>query len=330
MNGQSVPNSNYHLYLYEEVEENNSVGSFLVFDTTITSGDTSVTVLDANRFLINTNYYWNVTAENGALFSAGQIDSFSYSSVNTGKLKIETNVAITGNPDLARVNLDIQLAGGDPSNLTYLTDENGKFNRELVSGNYNISAFKEGFSRLDTTVNIITSDSLDLVLNMMGNPTYFTGRIQIPSLTVIPKIKVLSSTVGDTMEIAGNLWYSGGNSSEYTFRANVEPGNWTLFPVANGFRAVVGDTADTTIQFGNYLEIPFTFDLEEIPSRIIVYVTTDTGGIVNDFNLTFTKGPNQQIFNGVNSPFIFTAEPGIWTVTIQKSGYFSQSATIPG
>ena len=51
----------------------------------------------------------------------------------------------------------------------------------------------------------------------------------------------------------------------------------------------------------------------------------DTGGVVNDFNLTFTKGANQQIFNGVNSPFVFPAEPGIWTVILPKSGYFSQS-----
>jgi hypothetical protein len=321
----SVPGSNYHVYLYEEVEENNSVGSFLVFDTTITSGDTSVSILDANRFLVNTNYYWNVTAENGALFSASQIDSFSYSSVNTGKVKIETNAAVVGNPDLARVNIDIQLVGGDPSNLTYLTDESGKFNRELVSGDYIISAFKEGFNQIDTTVTIITDDSLDLVLNMTGNPTYFTGKIQIPSLSVVPKIKLLSPSLRDTMEVPGNLWYSGGTSAEYTFRANVMPGDWTLFPIADGFIAVAGDTADTTIQFADYLEIPFTFDLQEIPSRIITYVADDTGGIVNDFNLTFTKGANQQIFNGVSSPFIFPADPGVWTVTIDKAGYFSQS-----
>jgi carboxypeptidase family protein/flagellar hook capping protein FlgD len=321
----SVPGSNYHVYLYEEVEENNSVGSFLVFDTTITSGDTSVSILDANQLLVNTNYYWNVTAENSALFSASQIDSFSYSSVNTGKVRIETNVAIAGNPDLARVNIDIQLLGGNPSNLTYLTDESGKFNRELVAGNYTISAFKEGFNRLDTTVTIITNDSIDLVLNMTGNPTYFTGKIQIPSLTVIPKIKLLSPSLGDTMEVPGNLWYSGGTSAEYTFRANVMPGDWTLFPIADGYTAVAGDTADTTILFGDYLEIPFTFDLEEIPSRIITYVADDTGGVVYDFNLTFTKDANQQIFNGVNSPFIFPADPGIWTVTIDKAGYFSQS-----
>jgi len=321
----SVPGSNYHVYLYEEVEENNSVGSFLVFDTTITSGDTSVSILNANRFLVNTNYYWNVTAESGALFSASQIDSFSYSSVNTGKIKIETNAAVVGNPDLARVNLDIQLVGGGPSNLTYLTDESGKFNRELVSGDYIISAFKEGFNQIDTTVTIITDDSLDLVLNMTGNPTYFTGKIQIPSLSVIPKIKLLSASLGDTMEVPGNLWYRGGTSSEFTFRANVMPGDWTLFPIADGFMAVAGDTADTTIQFADYLEIPFTFDLQEIPSRIITYVADDTGGVVNDFNLTFTKDANQQIFNGVSSPFIFPADPGIWTVTIDKAGYFSQS-----
>jgi len=320
----SVPGSNYHVYLYEEVEENNSVGSFLVFDTTITSGDTSVSIINANRFLVNTNYYWNVSAENGALFSASQIDSFSYSSVNTGKVKIETNAAVTGNPDLARVNIDIQLVGGDPSNLTYLTDESGKFNRELVSGNYEISAFKEGFSRLDTLVTIITNDSLDLVLNLIGNPTYFTGKIRIPDLDVIPRIKLLSSSIGDTLEIPGVQFSSTGTSKTYAFRANVEPDDWTLFPIAEGYKAAVGDTADTTIFFGDYLEIPYTFLLEEIESRIIVSVADDTGGVVNDFNLTFTKGANQQIFNGVSSPFIFPAEPGIWTVTIDKAGYFSQ------
>ena len=321
----SVAGSDYHLYLYEEVEENNSIGSFLVFDTTITSSDTSVIVPHASQFLVNTNYYWNVTAENGALFSASQVDSFSYSTVNAGKLKVETNMAITGNPDLARANLDIQLLGGNPSYLTYLTNESGKFNRDLVSGNYNISAFKEGFNRLDTTVTIITNDSIDLALNMTGNPTYFTGKIQIPDLDVIPKIKLLSPSVGDTIEVPGNLWYSGTGSKEYTFRANVMPGDWTLFPIADGFRAVAGDTADTTIQFGDYLEIPFTFDLEEIPSRIITYVTNDTGGVVENFNLTYTKGTNQQIFNGVSSPHIFSAEPGIWTVTIEKDFYFSQA-----
>ena len=320
-----VTGSDYHLYLYEEIEEDDNIGSFLIYDTTITTGDTSVSLNHLKQLLVNTNYYWNVTAENGNLFSASQIDSFAFSTVNSGKIKIETNAAISGNPDLARVNLEIQLLGSSPSFLTYLTDEKGRFSRELVAGNYRVSASKEGFSRLDSIVTILNNDSTDLVLNLVGNPTYFTGKIRIPSLDDIPRIKLLSQSVGDTMEIPGNLWSSQGASSEYTFRANVEPGNWTLFPIADGYKAAEGDTADTTIFFGNYLEIPFTFLLEEIESRIIVRVSDDTSGVIRDFNLTFEKDGNLQIINGANSPYFFEADPGIWIVTIQKNGYFSQS-----
>ena len=72
------------------------------------------------------------------------------------------------------------MLGSSPSFLTYLTDEKGRFNRELVVGDYSVSAFKDGFSQLDTVVTILNNDSTDLVLNLVGNPTYFTGKIRIP------------------------------------------------------------------------------------------------------------------------------------------------------
>lgn len=320
----SVPGSDYHLYLYEEVEEDNSVGSFLVYDTTIATGDTTLVLNHLKQLLVNTNYYWNVTAEDGNLFSASQVDSFNYSTLNAGRLRIETNSAVAGTPNLGRVNLDIQSIGtSTQSSLTYLTNESGNFNRDLAIGDYLISASKEGYYTLDTTVTITNNDSITMVLNMVGNPTYITGEMRIPSLTVIPKIKLLSPSLGDTVELPGILSASTTSQKTYTYRANVEPGDWTVFPIADGFKAVKGDTADTTLSFGDYVALRLLF-MEEIESRIIVNVTDDSGSTVNGVNITFTKGPLQQTVNNVDPPYPFAAEPGIWTVTINKIGFFSQ------
>lgn len=319
----SVSGSNYHIYLYEKVQESGYEGSVLVFDTTIVTGDTAISINRASDILINSDYFWNVTAENGALYSASQVDSFHYENVNSGYLEIQTRYNAPGNPQLGRVNLFMQLVGQPKSPMILLTDESGEFNKQFAAGTYEVTATKEGFSRLDSTITINLNDTTTLDFILTENPTYFTGRIQIPSTTVIPKVKLISQTFGDTITTLGNLRFSG-PTSEYTFRSNVEAGDWTIFPVAEGFQAVVGDTADTTINFGDYLELPI-FDLQPIPSQIIVDVEDDSGFTVTDFELTFEKGANQQIVFVTNPPYYFTAEPGTWIVTINKSGYFSQS-----
>jgi len=318
----SVPGSNYHLYLYEENEERGSIGSFLMYDTTIVTGDTSFIMQIAPQIMAEKNYYWNVTAEKGARFSASKVDSFSYSNSNSSKLNIRTKLGIPGNPSLARVNVYIQLVGGPPSPITFLTDESGKLQREMIGGNYRIIASKDGFQRLDTLITIAPNDTMDLALILNNNPTYFSGIIQIPSRTVVPQMKILSPTLGDTFSVFGNLRFSG-TTSEYTFRANVEPGEWMLYPFANGFKAVKGDTADTTIQFGEYLTTQI-FDLEKIPSQIIVNVTDINLQPIPNFKITFTKGSVQQTVQVNTLPYYHPADPGTWIIKIKKDDYFSQ------
>ncbi len=319
-----VGNSSYHFYLYEETEQSGNVGSYLIFDTTIVTGDTSFTLPAADQLLVSTNYYWNVAAENGPFYSESTVDSFRYENTGSGILEVHTQTDAPGNPPLARVNLRIINLNGPSSNITYLTNESGNFDRPLSESSYRILAGKEGFSTLDTVVNIIRSQTTRLDLSLQSNPTFFSGRIQIPGNSVIPGVKLVSETTGNTYSVLGELRLSDPQTSEYTFRANVSPDTWTIYPFADGFKAVIGDTISRSITFGEYVELP-VLDLETLPARITVNVTDDNNTGLHDVWLTFEKGLQQHTVFVTDFPFSFTVDPGSWTVRAEKQGYFSQA-----
>jgi hypothetical protein len=319
-----VGNSNYHFYLYEETEEGGNVGSFLIFDTTIVTGDTSLTMWRARDMLVNSNYYWNVAAEEGNRYSASAVDSFAYQNSNSSLLQIKVRSAAAGTPALGRVNLAVNNLATSPTQVVYLTDDQGVFSRELAAGQYRVIARKEGYAVADTIITMQQGTTFNLDLYMTTNPTYFTGRIQIPSATVLPRVRLESPANGDTVTVVGELRSSSPSTSEYTFRANVSPGEWNIYPTAEGFQAVSGDTIVQAISFGQYIEVP-VLDLERVPSRIIINVTDEDFNTLNDFTVTFKQNLNVQSFFVTSPPFYFNAAPGQWIVTFSKQGYFSRS-----
>lgn len=319
-----VSNSIYHFYLYEEREVEGNRASYLYYDTTLATGKTSFTLKQASQLLVNTNYNWNVTAENGVRYSASDLSSFTYTAPAVSMLKIKIRSDAPGNPDVGRVNLDIRNVNAPTSNIKYLTDESGYFEREVQSGTYRITARKEGFFTTDSVIAVSANNDFTLNLILRENPTFFTGIIQIPDISVVPYVYLSSTSGEENIQIIGKRTYTGNNSSQFSFRANVNPGEWRIYPFAKGFRAAPGDTIVSSIQFGDYLELP-VLDLLAIGSNIIVNVTDNTGKPLVDVTLTFTHGNSQQIIFATDLPYVFPAEPGTWTVEVEKSGYFSQS-----
>ena len=105
---------------------------------------------------------------------------------------------------------------------------------------------------------IAVSANNDFTLNLIlrENPTFFTGIIQIPDISVVPYVYLSSTSGEENIQIIGKRTYTGNNSSQFSFRANVNPGEWRIYPFAKGFRAAPGDTIVSSIQFGDYLELP--------------------------------------------------------------------------
>jgi hypothetical protein len=320
----AVDNSIYHFYLYEEREAEGNRASYLYYDTTLTTGDTTFNLAKAGQMLVNTGYNWNVAAENGPLYSTGDLSHFTFSATGISMLEIKVRSDASGNPDVGRVNLNIRNINAPSSNINYLTDESGYFEREVQSSSYRITARKDGYFTTDTTVTVPAGSVFRLNLILRENPTYFTGTIQIPDNTVIPSVHIASTSGDENFNVLGQRTFTGDNTSQFTFRANVMPGEWMIYPFAKGFRAAAGDTITSPIQLGDYLELP-VLDLEAIGSNIIVSVTDNNGKPLVDVTLTFSRGNIQQIIFAPNLPYAFPAEPGVWTVMVEKEGYFSQS-----
>jgi hypothetical protein len=319
-----VENSIYHFYLYEEREVEGNRASYLYYDTTLATGDTSFNLAQAGQLLVNTSYNWNVTAENGPLYSASDLSNFTFSATGISMLEIKVRSDAPGNPDVGRVNLDIRNINTPASNIRYLTDESGYFEREVQSGSYRVTARKDGYFTTDTTIMVVTSIDFRLNLILRENPTYFTGTIQIPDIAVTPSVHFASTLNDERFNVIGQRTYTGDNTSQFTFRANVQPGEWVIYPFADGFRAAQGDTITSSIQLGDYIELP-VLDLVTIGSSIIVSVTDNTDKPLVDVTLTFSRGNSQQIIFATDLPYAFPAEPGTWTVIVEKEGYFSQS-----
>jgi hypothetical protein len=320
----SVDNAVYHLYLYEEREVEGNIASYLYYDTTLATGDTSFYLSQSGQILVNTNYNWNVTAENGQYYSASDLSTFEFAATGISTLEIKIRSDASGNPDLGRVNLDIRNINTPTSNIRYLTDESGYFEREVQSGTYRVTAKKESYFTGDTIISVASGLTHRLNMILRENATYFTGTVQIPDNAVIPSVNFRSAATGEQLSVFGQRKFAGENTSQYTFRANVVPGDWIIYPFAEGFRAATGDTLTSSIQLNDYLELP-VLDLVAIGSNIVVNVTDNSGRPLNDVTLTFTRGNTQQIIYATDLPYIFPAEPGIWTVSAEKEGYFSQA-----